>query len=347
MDDEEVTELIPGLPEELALECLTRLHYSAHRVSSQVCKRWRDLLQSKDLYYHRKQIGFTQKAACLVQALPVQLQSESKPMGQPRYGISLFDPVTLSWDRIAPVPKYPDGLPLFCQVISTEGKLILMGGWDPSSWEPVRDVFVYEFTTQRWTQCAHMPSVRSFFAAGAVEGKVIVAGGHDESKNALNSTWGFDIKKNEWSELSRMSEERDECEGVAIGSEFWVVSGYGTEAQGAFKSSAEVYEIGSGEWRRVEDAWGVSRCPRSCVEVGRGKNGNSLMCLAEADAAVQVGACGVELGEWTLVTGAAYQGAPHGFYLMDRKEGRNCKLIKINVPDEYSGFVQSGCCVEI
>ncbi|KAL0405047.1 UNVERIFIED_CONTAM: F-box/kelch-repeat protein [Sesamum radiatum] len=91
-----------------------------------------------------------------------------------------------------------------------------IGGWDPSSWEPVRDVFLYEFTTQRWTQCADMPSIRSFFAVGAVEGKVLVAGGHDESKNALNSAWILDIKE-EWWELGRMREERDECEGVVVG----------------------------------------------------------------------------------------------------------------------------------
>ncbi|KAL3631626.1 hypothetical protein CASFOL_024610 [Castilleja foliolosa] len=345
MDNQEFIELIPGLPEELALECMTRLHYLAHRGSSQVCRRWRDLIQSKDFYYHRKQSGFTHKAACLVQAIPVQ--SESKPSGQPSYGISLFDPASLTWDRVDPVPKYPDGLPLFCQVVSTEGKLILMGGWSPSSWEPVRDVFVYEFTTQMWTQCADMPSTRSFFAIGAVDGRVLVAGGHDESKNALNSAWVYDVKKNEWSELTRMSEERDECAGIVIGSEFWVVSGYGTETQGAFKSSAEVYDTGSGRWRRVEDAWRVSRCPRSCVGVTRDKNGVSLVCGSEVDSAVQVGGCGVDLGMWTLVTGSAYQGAPHGFHLTGRKGGQNGKLMKIDVPDEYSGLVQSGCSVEI
>ncbi|KAK4486587.1 hypothetical protein RD792_006838 [Penstemon davidsonii] len=339
------TELIPSLPEELALECLTRLHYSAHRVSSMVCKRWRHLLHSKDFYYHRKKTGFTHRSACLVQALPVQ--SGSKPTAQPRYGISLFDPVTGIWDRVDPVPRYSNGLPLFCQVSSTEGKLVVMGGWDPSSWEPVRDVFVYEFTTRRWTQCVDMPSTRSFFAVGAVEGKVLVAGGHDESKNALSTTWVFDVKKNEWTELTRMSEERDECEGVVSGSEFWVVSGYETETQGMFKSSAEVYDFGSGEWRWVENAWRVSRCPRSCVGVVGGKNETSVICWADLDPAVQVGACGLDLGDRTLVTGSAYQGAPHGFFLLDKKQGQTGKLMKINVPDEFSGFVQSGCFVEI
>jgi hypothetical protein len=89
----EFSELIPGLPEELALECLTRMHYATHRVSAQVCRRWRQLLHSRDFYYHRKQFGYTRKAACLVQSLPVGPGCNgSKPVGQPAYGVSVFDP---------------------------------------------------------------------------------------------------------------------------------------------------------------------------------------------------------------------------------------------------------------
>lgn len=339
------TELIPSLPEEIALECLTRLHFSAHRVGSQVCHRWRELLQSKEFYYHRKQSGQTRKLACLVQSLPSQSEStRAKPAGQPSYGVSVFDPVTMSWDRVDPVPKYPDGIPLFCQLASSEGKLVLMGGWDPVSWEPVKDVFLYEFTTRRWTQCKDMPSSRSFFAVGAKDGKVYVAGGHDDSKNALNSAWVYDIYTDEWTELTRMSEDRDECQGIIIGNEFWVVSGYDTDGQGQFKSNAEAFNMETGEWRRVEDAWMASQCPRSCV--GLGKDGG-LICWAESDSGVRVGACGVNLGEWTLVTGSEYQGAPQGFFVVERKGGQNGKLVKVEVPKEFSTFVQSGCCVDI
>ncbi|KAH0723537.1 hypothetical protein KY285_006081 [Solanum tuberosum] len=344
MNQNEFTELVPGLPEDIALECLTRLHYSTHGVASRVCRRWCRILESKAFYYHRKQTGFTHKTACLVQALPSPV--ESKPTGQPRYAISVFDLVSGIWDRVDPIPKYPDGLPMFCQIATTEGKLIVMGGWNPVSWDPIKDVFVYDFMTRRWKQCKDMPEARSFFAMGATGGKVFIAGGHDESKNALNSAWVFDISSNEWTELPRMSEERDECEGVIIGSDFCVVSGYDTETQGRFKSSAELYELSTGQWRRVEDAWRSSQCPRACVGVG--KNGN-LTCWAESDPNVKVGACGVDLGDRTLVTGSAYQGAPHGFFFVEnnKKEGQNSKLTKINVPDEFSGFVQSGCCVEI
>ncbi|XP_058210848.1 F-box/kelch-repeat protein At1g15670-like [Rhododendron vialii] len=340
----EFTEFIPSLPEEIALVCLTRLNYTAHGVAASVCHRWRELLHSRDFYYHRKRTGFTRKAAVLVQSFPVQSGGE-KPVRSPSYGLTIYDPVSGIWDRVDPVPKYPDGLPLFCQVVSCEGKLVVIGGWDPASWEPVRDVFVYEFTTRSWTQRRDMPSSRSFFAAGAVDGVVLVAGGHDESKNALGTAWAYDIRRDEWTELGRMGEERDECEGIVVGSEFWVVSGYGTESQGRFKRSAESFERGTGEWRRVEDAWGVSQCPRSCAGVG--ENGG-FFSWAEFDPVVRVGACGVDMGGWTLVTGSEYQGGPQGFYLVEgKKEGQKGKLVKVEVPEEFCGFVQSGCCVEI
>lgn len=330
-------ELVPSLPEELALECLTRLPYTAHHVATRVCRRWQKLLESRDFYYHRKQMGYTHKAACLVQALPVQ--SGSKTVGPPAYGVSVFDPVTGTWDRVDPVPKYPDGLPLFCQILSSEGKLVIMGGWDPASYNSVKDVFVYEFTTRSWRQGKEMPGKRSFFAAGELNGRVIVAGGHDENKNALDSAWVYDVRRDEWSELPRMSQGRDECEGIVIGSEFWVVSGYGTDSQGSFERSAEWFDFETGGWRRVEDAWVAARCPRSCVGVDKG---GRLFCWAECESAVQIGVCGVGLGNSTLVTGSAYQGASQCFFTEEMG-----KLRKMDVPDIFLGYVQSGCCVEI
>ncbi|XP_022743672.1 F-box/kelch-repeat protein At2g44130-like [Durio zibethinus] len=339
---ESLPELIPGLPEEIGLECLTRFHYSTHPIAAGACRRWQELLQSREFYYHRKQTGYTQKAACLVQLLNSGTDADGyKLVGPPRYGITVFDPASGIWDRIDRVPKYRDGLPLFCQITSSEGKLVLMGGWDPTSYDPVRDVFVYEFTTQRWREGKQMPETRSFFATGALDGRVIVAGGHDENKNALSTAWEYDVRRDEWTELSRMSQERDECQGMVIGSEFWVVSGYKTDNQGGFEGSAELLDLETGEWSRVEEAWRASQCPRSCVGVGKDKK---LFCWADRDSAIRVGACAVPLGGWTFVSGSAYQGGPQGFFLVDEQSG---KFTSIDVPVEFSGFVQSGCWVDI
>ncbi|KAB5519563.1 hypothetical protein DKX38_023882 [Salix brachista] len=339
-----MAELIPGLPEEIAFECLVRLHYTAHRVASQVCKRWRLILQSKDFYYQRKEGGFTHKPACLIQAVLGQTgSSQTKPAGPLKYGVSIFDSVSGSWDRIDPVPVYPDGLPLFCQVTSSEGKLVLLGGWDPVKYEPLSQVFVYEFTTRQWKRGKEMPENRSFFAAGELNGQIIISGGHDENKNALRTAWVYDVAQDEWAELPQMSQERDECEGVVIGSEFWVVSGYRTDNQGGFEGSAESIEVGASKWKRVDDAWKVTQeqCPRSSLGVGRDGH---LFSWAESVSEVKVGTCGVQLGERTFLSGSGYEGGPQGFFLVN---GQNGKWEKLEVADEFCGFVQSGCCVEI
>ncbi|KAF9593321.1 hypothetical protein IFM89_021490 [Coptis chinensis] len=339
-------EIIPCLPEDIGFECLTRLSYTTHRVASRVCHQWRVLLQSKEFYYQRKKEGKTHKVACLVYSLPSQTGSDGRKQTgspSPSYGIVVFDPVNDNWVKLNPIPKYPNGLPLFCQVSSVEGKLVVMGGWDPVSWDPVSHVFVYDFMTQRWTQGNDMPSKRSFFAASAFDGRVYIAGGHDESKNALKSAWVYSVREDEWNELTELSEERDECQGLIVGNEFWVVSGYGTERQGIFEESVESFELETRQWKRVEGKWSGNRCPRGCVGVS--KDGN-LMSWADLDSRVRVGACAVDLGDLTFVTGSAYQGATQGFFLVDVKKGEK-KLEQVNVPNEFSGFVQSGCCVEI
>ncbi|KAI3867779.1 hypothetical protein MKX03_013555 [Papaver bracteatum] len=346
-------ELIPGLPEDIGLECLTRLDHRIHGVASQVCQRWKNLLKSREFYIHRKQAGKTHHLACLIQSLPPIPAANSGggggevkqpgPGGAPSYGITVYDSVSGEWERLDPVPKYPDGIPLFSQLVSVEGKLVLMGGWNPTSWNPITDLFIYDFTTQRWKQGKELPSKRSFFASAVLDGKIFIAGGHDESKNALKTAWTYDLRNDEWNELAQLSEERDECEGIVIGNEFWVVSGYGTEHQGRFEASAECYQLGTGEWKRVEEAWTVGKCPRACVGVG--KDGKSLVNFSELDSLVGVGTCAVELGNRiNLVTGVTYLGAPQGFFLV---EGQNGKLVKIDVPEEFSGFVQSGCSIEI
>ncbi|KAK8686836.1 hypothetical protein V6N13_125853 [Hibiscus sabdariffa] len=340
------TELLPCLHEELGVECLSRLPYTAHRLASRVCQRWRHLLQSPGFYYHRKKLGYTRKVACLVLAFNGGIVTgPEKPAVSPSYGIAVFDSMSQSWDRLAPVPKYPNGLPLFCQLASCEGKLVVMGGWDPVSYDTVTDVFIYDFTTQQWRQGKDMPAKRSFFAIGACSGRIFIAGGHDENKNASRTAWGYDLRDDEWTHLGELSQERDECEGVVVGEEeFWVVSGYRTESQGQFEGSADVYGLKSGEWRRVEGVWEAGRCPRSCVGMG---NDGKLLNWAEVKPGVGVGACGISFGGRVLITGSEYQGAPHGFYMTEMKEGQISKLEKLNVPDEYSGFVQSGCEAEI
>ncbi|KAM2638544.1 hypothetical protein EV1_022898 [Malus domestica] len=107
------------------------------------------------------------------------------------------------------------------------------------------------------------------------------------------------------------------------------------------------YPNGMPWWWGLEDkAWNAGHCPRHCVGVV-GENGR-LVSWGELDSAVRVGTCGVMLQGGTLVVGSEYQGASQGFYMAEEmKGGQNGKSDMISVLDEFSGFVQSGCCAEI
>nr|QCA41828.1 F-box containing Kelch repeat 2 [Persicaria minor] len=347
MTTEEFQELIPGFPDEVAVECLARCHYSSHHHASAVSCGWRHLFRSPDFHRLRQQSGRTRLAVCLVQAVNDSGSGAkmAHPPGPPAFALTVFDPTTRTWERVDSLPNYPDRLPLFCHITSWEGKLILMGGWDPDSYNPVTDVFIYDFRAQQWARGRDMPSRRSLFAIGSVDGWVVIAGGHDESKNALDSAWAYKVDSNEWVELARMAEPRDECHGLVVGPELWVVSGYETGSQGGFKKSADVLDTRTGRWRSVEDAWDTCQSPRACVGVGKG---GRLFNWARSGPEVRVETCAVEMGDRALVSGSERYGAPFGFYMAERRpDGEYGEMKRMDVPDQFKGFVQSACCVEL
>jgi hypothetical protein len=98
-----------------------------------------------------------------------------------------------------------------------------------------------------------MLETRSFFATGELGGQIIIVGGHDGSKNMLQLAWVYHVRRDEWAKFALMSQERDECEGVVIRSEFWVVSGYMTKSQGGIEGTCGL----------------ATQCPKSCVGVGK------------------------------------------------------------------------------
>lgn len=110
-----------------------------------------------------------------------------------------------------------------------------------------------------------MPTTRTFFACAVSpsDGRIYVAGGHDDNKNALKTAEVYDVEKNSWEILPPMSQDRDECHGVFLDGKFYVISGYSTESQGRFERSAEVFDPNTGLWNRVENMWsnGVSGSP--------------------------------------------------------------------------------------
>ncbi|KAJ6859675.1 F-box/kelch-repeat protein SKIP20 [Populus alba x Populus x berolinensis] len=298
LQDDQRQQLIPGLPDEIAMECLVRVPYQFHSNMKSVCHTWQRLISHPSFYQQRLQSGTAEHLVCLVQPLPPINHSTTSPTtddddggdplinsssnnkilknedkqeeeqqqhihSPPQYALSTYNATHNIWQRTRP----PEGsrIPMFCQCLAlpSSGKLLLLGGWDPTTLEPVPHVYILDLieTTGaacKWRRGASMSVPRSFFACGVVgPSTVCVAGGHDSQKNALRSAEVYDVETDQWEMLPDMIEERDECQGLSWegDSKFWVVSGYGTESQGQFRSDVEFYDRHTGCWSKIDGVW--------------------------------------------------------------------------------------------
>ncbi|KAK2992693.1 hypothetical protein RJ640_029950 [Escallonia rubra] len=294
-------QLIPGLPDDIGLECLLRVPFQFHFHMKFVCHCWHSLISHPSFLHQRRRSPHAELLLCLVQALPPSTHSSSETCSRdehncsvttlteegenteaveeyddkrhnllrappPLYGLSVYNATKHSWQRIV-LSNCRRGeiqlkIPMFCHclVLPSTGKLLLIGGWDPDTLEAVHDVYILDFSSRQWRKGAPMLTARSFFACASVgHSTVYVAGGHDHHKTALQSAEVYDTVADEWRMLPPMGEERDECQGLSWPGDssggFLVVSGYGTESPGQFRSDAEYYDPNTESWSRVEAVW--------------------------------------------------------------------------------------------
>ncbi|VFQ87382.1 unnamed protein product [Cuscuta campestris] len=365
MVDQELSGLFPGLPEDLGLDCLIRVPYENLPAVTAVCRSWKLEIELPEFWRRRRVSGLSTRVVVFAQA---QIDPTREPVpsakhpATPRYGLTVFEPETGRWTRLPPVPGFSDGLPLFCEIVAVGTDLVLMGGWDPVTWEVSRVVFAYSFVRAAWRRGADMPGPRMSFFACASDGRrtAFVAGGHDEEKNALKSAMAYDVAGDRWAHLPDMARERDECKGVFVRGKFHVVGGYATAAQGQFGDDAETFDASAWRWEAPRGGFlgPATGCPRTCV--GRG-DGEWYTCgggdvakrtgtmtwqpVTQLPVAVHNVTCVMMWqDDKMLVIGSASHNEPHKAFVLDLK---GYTWAAVAVPENFSGHVQSGCCLEI
>ncbi|KAK1281943.1 F-box/kelch-repeat protein [Acorus calamus] len=346
----------------MARECLIRVPYKSFSTIRSVSKHWRDELLSPEFHLLRRSSGLTRTVIALTQSGPNPLSATAKSAATPSYRLSLYDPLARAWDALPPLPAFPDGLPLFCQIAAAGRRLVVVGGWNPTNWVPSDSVFVFDFLSWAWRAGARMPGPRRSFFACASDGEntVFVAGGHDSDKNALRSALAYDVDADEWAGLPDMAAERDECKGVYWRGEFRVIGGYRTERQGRFERTEEAFDVEKRRWGVVvEGALDEGACPRTCMAgddgrvyrcwggkvVMRVRDGGCWGEVAEIPEEARVGTCAVAVkGRRVLVVGAAKHGGAHVGYLLDLERRR---WAAAEAKEGFEGGAQVGCCLEI
>ncbi|XP_071710271.1 F-box/kelch-repeat protein At1g80440-like [Rutidosis leptorrhynchoides] len=351
-------DLIPGLPDDVGLDCLIRLPYNDFSSATSVCRSWKSQIRLASFRDHRKTAGVSRRVIVMVQSQsdPNRKQGLRKYSSTPVYRLTVYEPETGKWAGLPPIPGFFDGLPLFCQIAPVGYNLVVMGGLNPDNWEASNFVFIYNFVSATWRRGPDMPGcTRSFFGCASDNNRrVFVAGGHDNEKNALRSAMVYDVAEDVWTPLADMANERDECKGIFHRGKFYVIGGYNTLMQGQFGKSAEAFDVFTWRWNVTEDEFLASdTCPRTCVEGGDGvmymyQDGgvvaldHSYRIRIPSDMDSVPCIIGWE-GRLLAVGSVGFDGA-HGLYVLDLKSST---WTKADVPEAYSGHVQSGCCLEI
>ncbi|KAM5578962.1 F-box/kelch-repeat protein [Rosa sericea] len=344
-------QLIPGLPNDIARDCLFRVPYNYLSDASYVCKDWNQEIEQPEFLRLRKATGRSQAIVIMAQARVNPNPGNPTP---PELKLSLFEPKTGSWEELPLFPGFSKGLPRFCQVVGVGSELVVIGGLDPCTWEVSNSVFIYNFVSATWRCGAAMPGVkRSFFGCTSDEDNqmVFVVGGHDNEKNALRSTMAYDVAKNKWIVMADMKRERDECKAIFYRGKLHVIGGYRTETQGQFERNAETFDPATSKWDKVkEDFLPANVSPKSCVAGHDGK----LYMSSESHVAAWDGATWRAVSEipadvgsattWQdklLVTGS---GERQMAYVLDLY---SYSWTKVEMPEEHRGHVYSSCYLEI
>lgn len=220
---EEVMELIPGLPEEVAEKCLLHLPFLYHRLFRTVSSTWNRFLTVSPAKFP------SAAAASVSLSLPFLFAFAFDPASR-RLQCQALDPFSRRWLLLPPVPGGAAAAGSFAVVgLPRRGeiyvKLYVTEGW---AWpfERAPRGAVYDAASDSWSEMAR--GMREGWT-----GSCAVAGG----RMYIVAEYG------EW-RLKRYDEPRDEWRMVAG-------SGVPPEVRRPHVVSGEVEEVGSGGRRRI------------------------------------------------------------------------------------------------
>ncbi|XP_031090863.1 F-box/kelch-repeat protein At1g80440-like [Ipomoea triloba] len=241
-------EIIPGLPNDVAFECLIRISFDQFPKAASVSKAWNAVIKQPEFHRRRKVSGLTGPVIVMAQPMDGLIKSNLLPV----YRLTLFEPVKRRWRNFPPVPEMVEGMPLFCQVVGIGPELLVIGGINPVTCRVQNSVFIYNFLSATWRGGADMPGNkdRRFFGCAASEedGTVVVAGGNNWY-NSLKSTLAYDVARDTWTKLPDMSIGRNNCGCVFHRGKFHVLGGFNMDTQDDSKLPVETLDLVTRQWQ--------------------------------------------------------------------------------------------------
>ncbi|KAL2238512.1 UNVERIFIED_CONTAM: F-box/kelch-repeat protein [Sesamum indicum] len=277
------TTAISSLPDDLILECLSRVPHSTLPSLPSVCRRWAHLLNSPAflllrlrhhlLFHTLFSISISNSALF---AATLRLDRDGEPAA---WKVSSFVPSKETDDESGNGSAF--SLFSHFRLVSIGRKIYIIG----------RTAML---RCDTWTGTlvpkAGMGFPRKKFAAAAVAGKILVAGGCTRSSVVEE----YDPDENVWRVVSDAPRRRYGCIGASVDGVFYVIGGLkigpsgndgsvcasrasGAEAAHVYASSMDLYDVAARVWLRSRAVPGGG-----CVVAACGANGNVYILSSHA-----------------------------------------------------------------
>ncbi|XP_061346247.1 F-box protein AFR [Gastrolobium bilobum] len=235
--------LIPGLPDEIAELCLLHVPYPYQGSMRSVSSSWNRAITHPSFLLSKKTLSRPYLFVFAFNRQTARIQWQA------------LDPSSNRWFLLPPMPL-PDAVyPTAFAIASLprQGKLFVIGGMRSDTESPMRTTLVYQTTTNQWSPASPMPAGRSFFAAEAVNGRIVTVGG--------SGTEIYDPDEDTWTTGAGLGTELEKYEAVTVGGRVYVTEGWWWPFM--FRPRGWAYEAEKDTWREMgegmRDGWtGVS-----------------------------------------------------------------------------------------
>ncbi|CAH8382990.1 unnamed protein product [Eruca vesicaria subsp. sativa] len=174
-----VESLIPGLTDDVAELCLSRVPRSSFRIISQVCWGWRRFLRSE-------RYGAVRKLTRSVEELMCVLVNNNY--------CEVFDG---SGNKLGLIPPSPGPFKSHFGLVVLDGRILFVGG--QSARVALADVYEFNSAINRWRKLADMNIPRYGFTYAVVDGLLYVNQGYSSGGVSILNSEVYNPKTNQWS----------------------------------------------------------------------------------------------------------------------------------------------------
>ncbi|KAI0495661.1 hypothetical protein KFK09_021964 [Dendrobium nobile] len=225
--------LIPGLHDDIALDCLAFACRSDYPSLACLNKSFNLLVGSGYLYKWRRRLGIIEHWVYLACSL---MPWEA------------FDPTRLRWMRLPRMPcddcfSYADKESL------AVGTQLLVFGRELTGFA----IWMYSLVRRDWSRCPLMNLPRCLFGSSSSGEIAIFAGGSDKNGHVLKCAEMYNSELGIWESLPDMNLPRKMCSGFFLDGNFYVIGGMSSHTDSL--TCGEEYNLETRTWRRIQNMY--------------------------------------------------------------------------------------------